>query len=158
MSVFLSISIYSFQHLFYFYLPPYIFWFLLQIMPHLFRTYMAAGLLRILQFKIGKFIPIHLRPVPQSIASQHSISVFIPHDLTFSYPKGNTRRIYSFSCPTLRAFKTFLRLASLCDSVLSAGGAIFTHVTGICALMLPSCGCSLYRLAFALNQFLTKQC
>ena len=54
------------------------------------------------------------------------------------YPKAITRRIYPFSRPALGNFKAFRRLASLCASVLTGGGAIFTHAVGILAHILPS--------------------
>lgn len=80
-------------------------------------------------------------------ASQSHYSVFTVHKgqntrlfpLPYNlYPKAITSRIYPFSRPALGSFKAFRRLASLCASVLTGGGAIFTHAVGILARILPS--------------------
>ena len=80
-------------------------------------------------------------------ASQSHYSVFTAHKgqntrlfpLPYNlYPKAITSRIYPFSRPALGSFKAFRRLASLCASVLTGGGAILTHAVGIWAHILPS--------------------
>ena len=88
-----------------------------------------------------------LFPASQSHYSVFCYSVFTVHKeqntrlfpLPYNlYPKAITRRIHPFSRPALGNFKAFRRLASLCASVLTGGGAILTHAVGIWAHILPS--------------------